>query len=94
MCLSQLHQNSKLAVAISREHAYASRLPSQLYCFDKEHIIYNYALTFLVRKDFRYLNELNRFVRAASAGGLIEKWQRSFRTRNVFANDMKKCIIR
>lgn len=77
-CLSQLQINSKLAVAISREHSLNSHLisPSQIYCFEKSEIIYEYALKFLIRKEFAYIEELNEFIRQASAGGLIEKWHK------------------
>lgn len=75
-CLGQLIENSKLAVAISLAHAHKSSLisPSEIYCFDESEIIHDYALKFLIRKDFHYLNELNTFIQMTSEGGLIEKW--------------------
>lgn len=73
-CLSQLKHNSKLAVVTSHEHAMNSHLIafSQLRCFNE--VIYKYALKFLVRHDFAYINELNKFIQIASASGLIKKW--------------------
>lgn len=75
--LSKLNENSRLAVAISREHArnFQRNARYELYCFENSEIIYDYALKFIVRKDFPYLNELNAFIRSASGGGLIEKWR-------------------
>lgn len=75
-CLSQLHGNAKLAVAISHEHAHNNRLisKSKFYCFKNSEIIYDYALKFLVRKDFPHLKQLNAFIGMTSASGFIKKW--------------------
>lgn len=77
ICLSQLDQNSKLAVAISRE--YVRRIPSylasQIYCFDKSESLHSYALTFLIRNGFNYTQQLNTFIRRASMGGFVERWR-------------------
>lgn len=75
--MNQLKHNPKLAVATSRERAFNSRsiISMHLYCFEKSEVIYEYALKFLVRKDFPYLSELNWFIGQASASGLIEKWR-------------------
>lgn len=82
-CLRQLHDNAKFAVAISREHALNSHLisASQLYCFEKSEIIYNYHLKFLLHTKFPYKTEMNRFIRMASANGLIAKWHSSTRIK-------------
>lgn len=79
-CLNQLVQNSQFAVAISREHARNCHLmsTSQIYCFKNNEIIYDYAKSFLVRKDNLHLDKLNEFIRMSSASGLIEKWRLSF----------------
>lgn len=75
-CLYELGQNSKVAVGMLQAYELYSRSisSSQMYCFEKSEIIYEYALKFLMRHDFPYLNELNRFIGIASAAGLIEKW--------------------
>lgn len=75
--MSQLYENSKLAVAISREHAINSRLIStdELYCFEKSQIIYEYDLKLFMCTNFPYINELNQFIQMASASGLIKKWR-------------------
>lgn len=77
VCLSQLGHNSKLAVAVSREHSRNSRLiaSSQFYCFENTQIIHKYALRFLIRNNFPNLNELNQFIQMSSASGIIEKWR-------------------
>lgn len=67
-----------MAVAILREHAQSSRLSvsSQFYYFEGLEIIYEYALKFLVHKNFSHSNELNEFIKMASENGLIEKWRK------------------
>lgn len=82
-CLSQIDVNPKLAVAISLAHASNSYLisSSQLYCFNNLDIIYEYAMKFLVNKNFTYFEKLNDFIGMASAGGLIEKWYSDGRIR-------------
>lgn len=82
LCLSELQRNLKVALNISRKHAYKSYSESQFefYCF-KEESIYEYALILLVRKDFPFLNELNGFIQMASSSGIIEKWHSNDQTR-------------
>lgn len=82
--LSQLNQNEELAVAISREHVRNSHILPQPYCFKQSEIIHDYSLTFLVRKDFPHLKDLNKFIAMASASGLIQKWHsgKTIRYRN------------
>lgn len=76
-CLSQLEWNSKLAVAISREHAHNNLLisASKFHCFENSEIIHGYSLKFFVRKDFKYLNNLNEFIQMACTTGLVKKWR-------------------
>lgn len=81
ICLKQLTRNRELAVAISREYVRHSRLNNQIFCIEKSDVIYDYALKFLVRKNFQYLNELNIFIRMASTRGLVEKWHSEGRIR-------------
>lgn len=75
-CLHELGQNSNVAVGISRAHGLHSRThsTSEFYCFDKPEIIYEYDLKFLMRKDFPYSTELNRFIDMTGVAGLINKW--------------------
>lgn len=74
-CLNQLDLNRNLAVAISREHVLNSDLKHRAFCFERSNEIYSYALKFLMQKEFPYRNELNEFIRMASARGLIENWR-------------------
>lgn len=78
-CLSQLVRNPKLAVAISREYAHNGHLisNSRVHCFENFETVHEYALKFLMRKDFLHQSKMNRFIQMASAGGLIEKWRKS-----------------
>lgn len=75
-CLYEVEQNSKMALGMSQALGLYSRSISscQLYCFENSEIIYEYALKFLMRNDFPYVNELNQFIGIASAAGLIGKW--------------------
>lgn len=75
-CLSQLNHNAKLAVAISRERTLNLNLKSSSkFCFEYPDTIYEYPMTFSIRRHFPYLKDLNRFIQMASAGGLIWKWR-------------------
>lgn len=75
VCLGQLDQNSRLAVAISRERDLNSIIEtSSEFCFEKSETIHEYPMTLFVRRDFLYLENLNRFIQMASECGLIEKW--------------------
>lgn len=77
VCLSQLQIDSKLAVAISHEDVRRIRRNSdlQFHCLKKPETIHSFPMRFLVSKNFRYMTELNEFIKAASASGLIEKWR-------------------
>ena len=81
ICSNQLNRERRMAVAISRAHVRNSRLSLQTFCFEMLEDIHDYELKFLVRKDFPYLNELNEFIRMASANGLIENWHAKRRIR-------------
>lgn len=81
VCLKRLDSNQRLAVAISLEQAQSSRYASKIYCFRKSDAFLAYSLQILVRKDFPFLEELNKFINAASASGLIEKWQTDNKAR-------------
>lgn len=76
-CINQVQFNSRLAVAISHDHARRIRKlsPFQFYCFETPEIIHSYALTFYVRATFPYINELNGFIEALSENGFSEKWR-------------------
>lgn len=77
VCLNQLQQNSKLAVAISNERIRWMRKNSnfEMYCFERPDIIFSFPMTFWIRNNFTYIKELNEFIKAASASGLIERWR-------------------
>lgn len=76
-CLSQLEQNTRMAVAISYEEVRRIRRNSdlQFLCLKRPEIIHSFPMKFLVRKNFTHITELNEFIKAASASGLIEKFR-------------------
>lgn len=78
--------NSKLAVAISREHAHNNQFisTSKFHCFENLEIIHGYSLKFLVREDFKYLNNLNEFIQMASSTGLVKKWRMESEIRSKY----------
>lgn len=82
-CLNGLVDNTKLAVAISREHIshISSNMSSKMYCFESDENFYGYSLTFFVRKNSNYLNSLNDFILKANSGGLINRWQSKYKVR-------------
>lgn len=82
LCLSRLNSNSRLAVAISREYAHNNHLirSSQFYCFESENI-YEYDLTFLIRKESPFSEVLNKFIQRAIESGLMKKWRSGSQNR-------------
>lgn len=84
VCLKQLYDNPKWAVAISSEYVRSSRLfsASNVFCFKKHEIIHSYTLKFLVRKNFTHSNQLNAFIQTTTANGLVKKWRSNNRSRN------------
>lgn len=79
--LQQLNWNSKIAVAGSFERAQYFKLKYNLdlYSFTHPNNIYEYPTKFLWRPMFPFANELNAFIKQATDGGLIDKWQKSYR---------------
>lgn len=86
VCLKQLSTNDYLAVAISLEQAQHSRfMPmSEIHCFENTQQTVEYSTHVLVRKDFRFFNELNAFIDATKANGLISKWLDNTKIRPIF----------
>lgn len=79
--LQQLNWDDKLAVAVSIKRAEYVKLNASMsfHCFNHPNKIYEYSTKFLLQRNFTFANELNRFIEQASDGGLINKWQRSYR---------------
>lgn len=77
----QLDWNSKIAVAGSFERAQYFELQYNfdLYSFTHPNNIYDYPTKLLWRPLFPYANELNTYIKRAVDGGLINKWQKSYR---------------
>lgn len=74
--LSRLEWDSKLAVAVSREQLRNDESLSRLhiYCFENPNHIYEYPMRVLTTKKFRFLSQLNRFIKMTTESGLIGKW--------------------
>lgn len=73
ICMKQLESNSKLAVAISYEHASHGQF-SDIYCFKEPEIVHKHALKFLLPRNSSHLNNLNKFIKMTATSGLIKKW--------------------
>lgn len=76
ICLDELKWNKKLAVSISYERIQSSSYlrSSQLHCFSNMESVYVFYLRFLVKKNFRYLSQLNEFIQIARSSGIISHW--------------------
>lgn len=82
-CLSQLVQNDKLAVAVSREHAFNNHAMSteNIHCFkDIEHFS-AYAVTIFIPHDHHFPSEINKCIQWAFESGLIKKWSSDSKIR-------------
>lgn len=79
--LEQLDWNNKLAVVSSLKRAQYFRLQHRfdIYSFTYPNQIYEYTLKFLMRPNFPFANDLNRFIQQATEGGLINKWINNYR---------------
>lgn len=77
VCLNQLHNNPKLAVAVTSEYIRSNRLfPAyHFYCFEKHEIINSFTSKFLVRQNFSHLDKFNRFLKIITMHGILTKWQ-------------------
>ena len=80
--LEQLDWNYKLAVASSMERAqyFKSKRHFDVYSFTHPNQIHVYALKFLMRPNFPFANELNKFIEHATDGGLINKWRTKYQS--------------
>lgn len=82
----KLQWNDKLAIATFREMSHSrnqiGNVDSQktICCFEYPQIIYEYPLKMLIRTDFPFQNELNKFIEKATEGGLIVKWLKNYRS--------------
>lgn len=74
--LNHLISNERSTAALSLEYVRVNELmkTSRIYCLPRP-AIYEYSSKFLVRKDFEFLNKLNRFILMAGQSGLISKWK-------------------
>lgn len=90
ICLSELITNTKLAVALSRQHALNNRAvdKSHIFCFDRKHDIYSYSVSIIATYDFPLLSRIDYVIRLLYEGGLIFRWKEAnpyeeFRLANI-----------
>lgn len=74
--MNQLSYNDDLAIAVSHDYALNYHLMhgTNIHCFNGFETIQEVSLKVLMKKDFRYIDELNRFIKYSVEGGLIKKW--------------------
>lgn len=82
-------------MAISRERikSVGRRSISRAFCLERNDVIYEYALKFIVRNDFPFIDELNAFISAAKSSGLIGKWLTDTQMKNHFYTDFSRPMI-
>lgn len=74
-CLNQLEYDNRLAVAVSRQYAMRSQKRAAFYCFgESSSEISIHALTVLMKDGFKFVDDLNHFIKRAIEGGLDKKW--------------------
>lgn len=76
MAQLKFNENDDLAVAVSREHAWNNPfvLKQEIYCFDRKENIYSYNVVLLMRKNYKYLEKINKIILRAVESGLLRKW--------------------
>lgn len=82
--LDQLSIDDYLAVAVSQEYALSKQLTegknawtnifSSVHCFENWENIQNFELKVLMKKEFRFVDELNYFIKYSLQGNLVKKW--------------------
>lgn len=80
MCLKQLQDQSKIAVAMSRLY-FDTSSQSNIYCFDRTQNLFAHSIVFMIRRELpmhdKFINALNHL----SMSGLISKWTRDLHIR-------------
>lgn len=68
--------DDELAVIVSRQYVHNKHLMenTNIHCFNEPEILYSYGLKVFMRKDCRFINELNNFIKNAVEGDLIKNW--------------------
>lgn len=62
----------------------------QFYCLGESEIIHSFSMKFFVGKHFPYMSDLDEFIKAASASGLIEKWRSNTNIQSNYRKDKAK----
>lgn len=77
-CLLELKSDSKLAVAISRQHAMNAPIPigdNDMFCFETKQNIFSYSVVMLFKKDHHLIPLVNTLIRRIAESGFILKWK-------------------
>lgn len=92
-CISELNQNDRKAVAISRLYIETLPVGNQFFCFDSTQTINRHSTALLFRKDVQFRLEFERILNRISSGGLVSKWRRDY-TRKVagYESDQVKAV--
>lgn len=79
--IQKIDRHGNLAVAVPRTFVQSKRFNQgdQVFCFNSPDNIYDYALKFLMRKDFPLAEKLNEFIKDTSEYGIITKWLNEYR---------------
>ncbi|KAH8417987.1 hypothetical protein KR222_009809, partial [Zaprionus bogoriensis] len=77
-CLNQAADNERIAVAVSRQHAfYNPRIPrDRLFCFDRKESLYVYPVIMLLPKKYQLLHQINAIIHQVIESGHMQKWAR------------------
>lgn len=82
--MAELHNNYKLAVGLSREHALNNpRISrSDLVCFPMASNIYTYSVIMQTRQDFYLLEHINTFIDRFVEHGMIANWDKRYQNNS------------
>lgn len=86
-----MHLDQDIAVAISAEYfrSISTDVTKNIYCIHESGFSSTHGLNFLVRDDFEFKRELDRFISMANEGGLISKWMADLGLEHVTQHEDK-----
>lgn len=73
-CINQLERFGDVAVAVSRQHVFATISERNTFCFSRANNIRNYYPALLMREDQVKTQQWDRKIQQTIEGGLIGKW--------------------
>lgn len=77
----ELKLNTKLAVAVSRDHAFYRSLvhESNIFCFPPTNNLNNFTVSIFTRKHFHLLPKINEIIQETLEFGFMEMWKRNYK---------------